>query len=95
MAYRPIALLAGMGHGTPISTSGNPGYGNSGAYMLDVGISSTQSVARFWGLTALARGHHREAQQSKGPATHSSWAGGVGNIQKVIADALRTAGLMR
>lgn len=35
-----------MGHGTPI---GN-GIGTAGPYMLDVGISSTREIARFWGL---------------------------------------------
>jgi hypothetical protein len=41
-----INLIAGMGHGTPI---GN-GLGTAGPYMLDVGISSAQEIARFWGL---------------------------------------------
>jgi poly(hydroxyalkanoate) depolymerase family esterase len=41
-----INMIAGMGHGTPI---GN-GLGTAGPYMLDVGISSTRELARFWGL---------------------------------------------
>lgn len=41
-----INMVAGMGHGTPI---GN-GLGTAGPYMLDVGISSTQEMAQFWGL---------------------------------------------
>jgi poly(hydroxyalkanoate) depolymerase family esterase len=41
-----INMIADMGHGTPI---GN-GLGAAGPYMLDVGISSTQEMARFWGL---------------------------------------------
>lgn len=41
-----INMIAGIGHGTPI---GN-GLGTAGPYMLDVGISSTQEMARFWGL---------------------------------------------
>ncbi|MEQ1956299.1 extracellular catalytic domain type 1 short-chain-length polyhydroxyalkanoate depolymerase [Mesorhizobium sp. CN2-181] len=41
-----INMIAGMGHGTPI---GN-GLGTAGPYMLDVGISSTREIARFWGL---------------------------------------------
>jgi len=39
-------MIAGMGHGTPI---GN-GLGTAGPFMLDVGISSTREIARFWGL---------------------------------------------
>ncbi|RVD52885.1 PHB depolymerase family esterase, partial [Mesorhizobium sp. M7A.F.Ca.ET.027.03.2.1] len=41
-----INMIAGMGHGTPI---GN-GLGTAGPYMLDVGISSTREIARFWGV---------------------------------------------
>lgn len=41
-----INMIAGMGHGTPV---GN-GLGKTGPYMLDVGISSTQEMAAFWGL---------------------------------------------
>lgn len=41
-----INMIVGMGHGTPI---GN-GLGTAGPYMLDVGISSTREIARFWGL---------------------------------------------
>jgi poly(3-hydroxybutyrate) depolymerase len=39
-----------MGHGTPLETGGAEGYGASGDYMLEVGISSTRHIARFWGL---------------------------------------------
>ncbi len=42
--------IPGMGHGTPLDTSGADGLGFQGAYMLDVGISSTRRIARFWGL---------------------------------------------
>jgi len=44
--------ITGMGHGTPLETGGAEGYGNSGDYMLEVGISSTRRIAHFWGLTA-------------------------------------------
>jgi len=43
--------IAGMGHGTPLQTSGSDGLGRGGQFMLDVGISSTRHIARFWGLT--------------------------------------------
>jgi poly(hydroxyalkanoate) depolymerase family esterase len=42
-----------MGHGTPLETGGAKGYGTRGDYMLEVGISSTRHIARFWGLTAV------------------------------------------
>jgi poly(hydroxyalkanoate) depolymerase family esterase len=42
--------ITGMGHGTPLATGGADGYGVSGPFMLDVGVSSTLQIARFWGL---------------------------------------------
>jgi poly(hydroxyalkanoate) depolymerase family esterase len=42
--------ITGMGHGTPLDTIGVDGCGASGPYMLDVNISSTRHIARFWGL---------------------------------------------
>jgi poly(hydroxyalkanoate) depolymerase family esterase len=43
-------IIDGMGHGTPISAGGEEGLGEEGKYMLEVGISSTRQIARFWGL---------------------------------------------
>ena len=40
-----------MAHGVPIAAaSGTAGCGASGPFFLDVGISSTQHIAKFWGL---------------------------------------------
>ncbi|RWE37981.1 MAG: PHB depolymerase family esterase [Mesorhizobium sp.] len=41
-----INMIDGLGHGTPVGQ----GLGTAGPYMLDVGISSTQEIVRFWGL---------------------------------------------
>ncbi|ORE90352.1 PHB depolymerase family esterase [Aurantimonas sp. 22II-16-19i] len=43
-------IIEGMGHGTPIKGGGDRGLGEEGKYMLEVGISSTRHIARFWGL---------------------------------------------
>jgi poly(hydroxyalkanoate) depolymerase family esterase len=44
-------LIAGMGHGTPLAAGeGDDRCGVAGAYMLDVGISSSHAIARFWGI---------------------------------------------
>jgi poly(hydroxyalkanoate) depolymerase family esterase len=48
-------VIAGMGHGTPIDASGANSAECAGPFMLDVGISSTQSIIRFWGLAGAAR----------------------------------------
>jgi poly(3-hydroxybutyrate) depolymerase len=45
-AMMEINMVAGMAHGTPLGE----GLGAPGPYMLDVGISSTRQIARFWGL---------------------------------------------
>ncbi|ESX63833.1 hypothetical protein NKJ36_25425 [Mesorhizobium sp. M0142] len=47
-----VNMIAGMGHGTPL---GN-GLGAPGPFMLDVGISSTQEIARFWGILVTEKG---------------------------------------
>nr|WP_111298482.1 PHB depolymerase family esterase [Paracoccus saliphilus] len=44
-------MITDMGHGTPISAEGTEGLGEAGKFMLEVGISSTRHIARFWGLT--------------------------------------------
>jgi hypothetical protein len=49
-----------IGHGTPLATgSGDEQCGAAGAFLLDVGISSSYHIAKFFGLTrervALAR----------------------------------------
>ncbi|WP_168992215.1 MULTISPECIES: extracellular catalytic domain type 1 short-chain-length polyhydroxyalkanoate depolymerase [Mesorhizobium] len=46
--------VAGMGHGTPLQTAGDDGLGRAGPFMLEVGISSTRHIARFWGLVKPA-----------------------------------------
>ncbi|HEV7253895.1 MAG TPA: PHB depolymerase family esterase [Mesorhizobium sp.] len=52
--------ITGMGHGTPLSTMGEDGYGASAPFMLEAGISSTLRIARFWGI-ADAAGHREPA----------------------------------
>jgi len=85
--------IAGMGHGTPLATTGSEGCGASGAHMLEANISSTRRIAEFWGLTAAA--HAEKAQQPDAQPASSSWAGGIAGVRKTITDALRAAGLMK
>ena len=47
-------LVPGMGHGVPVHPGGGDAEDRGGTvapFMLDVGISSTWHIARFWGLT--------------------------------------------
>ena len=41
--------LPGMGHGTPLAAA--EGLGAAGPYLLEVGVSSTLEIARFWGIS--------------------------------------------
>ncbi|CAN5316825.1 PHB depolymerase family esterase [soil metagenome] len=43
--------ITGMGHGTPLATSGEAACGATGPHMLEAGISSTRRIAAHWGLT--------------------------------------------
>ena len=43
--------ITGMAHGAPIAPGAADGFGQAGPFINDVGISSTQHIARFWGLT--------------------------------------------
>lgn len=96
--------IAGMGHGTPIATRGAEACGTAGAFMLDVGISSTRRIAAFWGLapapsaTSTASGspapvpsEARKPQRliPKPPKREQ------GSVATIINDALRAAGLLR
>jgi feruloyl esterase len=61
--------VAGMAHGTPLATGeGENQYGRAGPYLLEVGISSTYHIARFWGLTDAAAANsevNRETHQER------------------------------
>jgi poly(hydroxyalkanoate) depolymerase family esterase len=42
--------ISGMSHGVPLATAAEGSCGSAGAFFLDVGISSTHHIARFWRL---------------------------------------------
>ncbi len=90
--------IGGMGHGTPIDATS--GYGKAGPCMLDVGISSTQHIARSWGLIASfeKRVNLDSGTSHEPPANtfHAPYASEQGmGIQRTIEKALRAAGLMK
>lgn len=85
--------IGGMGHGTPIDTSS--GYGSQAPYMLDVGISSTEHIARNWGLTpSFERRANPEALGERLTGAKSDRKI-TNNVQDVVESALRSAGLMK
>lgn len=86
--------LRGVGHGTPIDTSS--GYGSQAPYMLDVGISSTEHIARNWGLTpSFERRASPEAAAGMFDEKTEADREVTNNFQGVIESALRSAGLMK
>lgn len=104
-------LVSGMGHGTPLKTTGPGAYGRTGPYMLDVGISSTHRIAQFWGIVPEAQVAPRATaaciETSSLPAlskpkrlygqtaSKPPQADAPTGVAKVIEDALRSAGLMK
>jgi poly(3-hydroxybutyrate) depolymerase len=94
--------VSGMGHGTPLATTGECGCGEAGAFMLEAGISSTVHSAKSWGILGRRR---KVAEPAKAAVdTAASKTTGVpeapaatpakDRITQVIEDALRKAGLM-
>jgi poly(hydroxyalkanoate) depolymerase family esterase len=92
--------IAGMGHGTPIAPHARGG-GTAMPYMLDVGISSTDHIAAFWGIAELQASPDvaSPAAAADRPIerhTASTFAASVPTgVAKTIDDALRSAGLVR
>jgi poly(hydroxyalkanoate) depolymerase family esterase len=84
--------ITGMAHGTPLMPGTDEGQsGEAMAHMLDVGLSSTDRIAAFFGIApapAEARPTHRAAPERPKAAIPQG-------PQKVIEDALKAAGLMR
>lgn len=86
--------IAGMGHGTPIDSRNG---GTPAPFMLDVGIGSSARIIAFWGIAEGIVRPQRSATPSPpddrpiiGP--RRSLSGRV-DVGKVIADALRAAGI--
>lgn len=103
--------ISGMGHGVPLSPGTRDGRsGTAGAHMLDVGISSTDRIAGFFGLTGAVRAEAAaksapQAGQSRvlepigrvaqGQSPQPRQPEKANGVADVIEDALRAAGLMR
>lgn len=93
--FAPIELhsIDDMGHGTPIDAKS--GLGTAGPFMLDVGVSSTEYIARSWGLTpSFGKRSDPELPQND---VHPEQANPdlADGIRGVIESALRSAGLIR
>lgn len=101
--------VAGMGHGTPLDTTGDCCCGETGAFMIEAGISSTVHSAKSWGLLKTRRSHKLpdQALVAAGREVRKTGHGGQVHATKsrdmpardrlthIIENALRAAGLMK
>ncbi len=102
-----LNVITGMGHGAPLDTRR---LGFAGPFMLDVGVSSTLAIAQFWNIADetlnadvipcpmdVPSGQQRDLHTDPGKVDKRPGfrAAGAGGVQKIIEDALRSAGLMR
>ena len=95
-------LIAGMNHGAPLASAKGLGVGVAGPFMLDVGVSSTLEIARFFGFApaqaadveVLVPASTRRAGKQAAPAEKPQPAL-LSNVEKTITEALRKAGLLR
>jgi poly(hydroxyalkanoate) depolymerase family esterase len=103
--------ITGMGHGTPLDAGNIDNAEIAGAYLLDVGLSSTQCLATSWGLieaqavaaprtvapvTRRPTPTPKPMPTSPDKPTFASARERVRpDVQKIIEDALRSAGLMQ
>ena len=89
--------VQGMGHGTPLDTTGGDACGTAGPHMLSANICSTRLVARFWGLTRANTARRKPGRTAialapSNPAPVPPPPPSA--VGAVIERALRTAGLM-
>ena len=88
-------VVTGMAHGAPLMPGRDQGQsGEAGAHMLDVGLSSTDRIAAFFGI-APEPAARRTQRGVEAAAAAPSPAAAANDVQSVIEDALRAAGLMR
>ena len=92
-------LIAGMSHGAPLTSAQGQGVGVAGPFMLDVGISSTLEIARFFGLVSaqapiVAQAPKKRVAKQASPVEKPQPAL-LSSVEKTIAEALRKAGLLR
>ena len=97
--------IDGMGHGAPLGCSLADGCGTEGAYLLEVGVSSTLEITQFWGLLGSSTAC-RPAKRATPAAfdvgalkpvsqTEPLPSRMASGIEGVITDALRSAGLIK
>ncbi|HYI47132.1 MAG TPA: PHB depolymerase family esterase [Allosphingosinicella sp.] len=92
--------IAGMAHGIPLDPGTGEGEsGQAGAHMLDVGLSSTDRIAAFFGIgpevAEKSETAEPRAANDRRPARTAAGPVPAEGVQAVIEKALKAAGLMR
>lgn len=89
--------ITGMAHGIPLDPGTGQGEsGQAGAHMLDVGLSSTDRIAAFFGIAPEPADKERRAKavQRSAKARAPSRRAWVNSVQAVIEKALKAARLI-
>ncbi len=100
-----LNVLKGLGHGTPLATSGKDPIGQVAPFMIEAGVSSSSEIARFWGLAPASTADWEEVVSEPEAQVHAANSLGqriVGlvsahvpaDVERTITSALRSAGLM-
>jgi poly(hydroxyalkanoate) depolymerase family esterase len=93
--------ITGMAHGIPLDPGTGEGEsGSAGAHMLDVGLSSTDRIAAFFGIAPAVAEREAAKPRRTGAARARADCGKTRpqptkSVQAVIEKALKAAGLMR
>ena len=95
--------VAGLGHGTPLSTRHEGSGEIAGPHMLEAGISSTTNILHFWGLVddeACAHATIQPRPTAARPAASRTVqprvaSAGPSDVKATIEKALQQAGLLR
>lgn len=69
--------IIGMGHGVPIDPNGADGCGNPAPWIVDMGISSSHHIAKFWGLTEQQAAPAEPRVEPKPAGTAAQPSGGA------------------
>jgi hypothetical protein len=78
--------ISGMAHGVPLATSAEESCGSAGAFFLDVGISSTHHIARFWRLHELTVEMPRAAAPVSARRSQTPTGGGALVVARAAAE---------
>jgi hypothetical protein len=88
--------IPGMAHGAPLATgSAEEQCGIAGAFLLDVGISSSYHIARFWGLTRPRRLEWIFARWRRNPRSKAAASPAMARLSASKADLAKQSDVKR